>query len=255
MIEIGRLDRITAVIGERGMGKSTLLKMDTRAFQRETGGYVIGHSPNGQIGHEKDITFYDRMDGFRGLERGLFRHPERIHILTQGPVEQMFGFTERLSLAIRKRAWNARRDELDRHGWEGVSWSQKRFNPARPALNGTMAPPVLLLVDEGTSMKRHPSNEQIESLERFLVNARHRHVAFTWSIQSPTNRQWVILEQANRFRIFRYTHQYGATGLMAAGIPKDVAYTVHDLPAFSYYRHDKGPEGLCKYEILPDPKS
>ena len=254
MVEIGRLDRITAVIGERGMGKSTLLKMDTRAFQREAGGYVIGHSPRGQIGADLDITFYDRMDGWRGLERGLFRHPERIHILTQGPVEQMFEFSERLSLAIRKRAWQDRRDELDRHGWNGIARTGG-FNPSRPAIKGTMAPPVLLLVDEGTSMKRHPSNEEIERLERFLVNARHNHIGFTWSIQSPTNRQWVILEQANRFRIFRYTHQYGATGLMAAGIPKEVAYTVHDLPAFSYYRHDKGPEGLCKYEILPFPKS
>lgn len=252
MVEIGKLDRVTAVIGERGMGKSTLLKLDTRAFQREAGGYVIGHSPRGQIGDERDIQFYDSLDGWRGLVKGLFRRPDKIHILTQGPVEDMFALAENLSLAIRKKAFESRRDELERAG-ELDGWP--RFNPNRPALRGTMAPPVLLLVDEGTAMKRHPSNAEIERLERFLVNARHNHIGFTWSIQSPTNRQWVILEQANRFRIFRYTHQYGATGLMAAGIPKEVAYSVNDLPAFTYYRHDKGLNRLGKYEILPSPKT
>jgi hypothetical protein len=246
MLEIGHLDRITAIIGERGMGKSTLTKIDAREFQRQTGGYVIGHSPNGQIGNEPDIKFYDKLEGWNGLVKGMAREPHLIHIMTRGVAEPLIDFADSLSLAIRKKAFS--RVMQGRNIWF------KRFNDARPAEKGTEAPPILVVIDEGTSMKRHPSNAEIERLERFLVNSRHKHVALTWSIQSPTKRQWILLEQANRFRIFRYTHEYGANSIRAAGIPTEVAlYELHDLPRFAYFSLDKGSDKGGSFKVLPPP--
>lgn len=246
MLEIGKLDRITAIIGERGMGKSTLTKLDAREFQRQTGGYVIGHSPNGQIGNEPDIKFYDRLDGWRGLVKGMARDPQLIHIMTRGVAEPLIDFAESLSLKIRHNAF--KQVARERNLWF------KTFNDARPAEKGTKAPPILVIVDEGTSMKRHPSNAEVERLERFLVNSRHKHVALTWSIQSPTKRQWILLEQANRFRIFRYTHEYGANSIRAAGIPKEVALNeLHDLPRFAYFELNKGEDTGGRFKTLPPP--
>jgi hypothetical protein len=235
VIPIGSLDRVTAIVGERGMGKSTLARLDARDFQRSTGGYVIGHSPNGQIGAGDNIAFHDDL---RKLQRGLRRHPEKMHFLAAGPAEPILHFGDALSIAIRRSA--------HRREW-------KRFKETRPAPEGLEAPPLLIVIDEGTSMKRHPSNEETEALERLLVNARHKHLAITWSIQAPTARQWVLMEQANRLRIFRYTHEYGVNSLRAGGIPKDVAYQLRELPRFHYFAMDKGGDDEGNYRRLPDP--
>ncbi len=234
-IEIGTLDRVTAILGERGMGKSTLAKMDAREFQRETGGYVIGHSPNGQIGAADDIAFYDSLEK---LSRGLRKHPGKMHFLAKGAAEPVIHYADSLALAIRRSA--------HRRQW-------KRFREHRPAPPGMMAPPVLVIIDEGASMKRHPNNEELEHLERFLTSARHKHVALSWSIQAPSARQWVLLEQANRFRVFRYTHEWGANAIRAAGIPKEVVDELRDLPRFVYYHQDKADTGSGSFRVLPKP--
>lgn len=218
------------------MGKSTLAKIDAREFRKETGGYVIGHSPNGQIGESKDIAFYNRIDGLFGLGRGLRRHPEMMHFVTTGPAEDILSFADSLALAVRKSA--------HKREW-------RRFNEHRPAPKGLQAPPVLAVIDEGTSMRRHPSNLEIEQLERMLVNARHKHMSITWITQAPTSRQWVLLEQANRIRVFRYTHEYGANALRAAGIRKEIAYDLAQLDPFTYYAYDKGLNKGGRYEMLP----
>lgn len=239
MIPIGSLDWIETIVGERGMGKSTLAILEARDFQRQTGGYVIGHSPNGQIGQVKDVKFYDKMEGWFGLQRGLKRHPELMHFLTTGNAEQLLDFADRLSFSVRKSA----------HRREGV-----RFREHRPAPKGLLAPPVLAVIDEGTSLKRNPSNDEIERLERLLVNARHKHLGLIWSTQAPNSRQWLLLEQSSKIRLFRYSHEWGANGLRAAGIDKDVALRdIKELDRFQYFAKDKANLDEGEFRSLPGP--
>lgn len=237
MIAVGSLDRVTTIIGERGMGKSTFAMLDARAFQRETGGYVIGHSPNGQIGAAPDVAFHDDL---KRLARGLRKRPERIHVLVKGAPEDLIDFGERLALGIRKRAFER-------------SHKFERFRADRPAPRGLLAPPVLVIIDEGVAMRRNPTQAELADLERSLTSARHNHVALTWSSQAPTARQWVLLEQSNRLRVFRYTHEYGANALRAAGIHRDVVPVLRDLPRFSYYRFDKQTPESALFATLPRP--
>lgn len=235
--EIGTLDRVRVIIGERGTGKSTLAKIDAREFQREHGGYVIGHSPNGQIGESPDIEFHDDL---RRLARGIRRHPEKMHFVVQGPAEDVIDYGERLAARVRKSAFER-------------AHPFKRFREHRPAPPGLKAPPVLVVIDEGVSMKRHPSQDELAELERLLTSARHKHFALTWITQAPTARQWVLLEQASGLRAFRYTHEWGQNGIRAAGIPKDVAQGLRDLPRFSYFEIDKQTPEKARYRMLPAP--
>lgn len=234
-LEVGKLDRITVILGERGTGKSTLAWLDARGFQAEFGGYVIGHSPNGQIGQRDDVTFHDSV---KKLAAGLRRHPERQHYVVKGPAEDLIIFGDALALGIRKRAFQR-------------AHPLKRWREDRPMPEGIVAPPVLIIIDEGVAMARHPSNTESERLERFLTSARHKHVGFTWLSQAPTARQWVILEQANRFRIFRYTHEWGGNAIRAAGLDKDALQVVKTMPNFMYYHHDKSDPGGAYFTELP----
>lgn len=234
MIEVGTLDRVTIVLGERGMGKSTLIKHDFDAFRAETGGLIIGHSRNGQIGTEPDIVFHDDVER---LQRGLRRHPAKIHLVTKGPAEPVLAYAEALSLAIRKRAWKR-------------AHPLRPFNPHRPLDAGTLATPVMVLIDEGVAMKRHPSNEEMQRLEEMLTSARHMHLAVTWSIQTPTARQWILMEQGNRFRVFRYVHEWGGNALRAAGIPKEAVEEIRELPRFVYYHRDKFDPRTAGFRVV-----
>lgn len=246
MIPVGSLDRITTIIGERGMGKSTYALLDARSFQRETGGFVLAHSPNGQIGAHPDVVFYDSV---AKLVRGLKKAPGKIHVVAGGPPEELIRFGESMALAIRKRAHERLRAQRANSGGELLP----RFRADRPAPKGMLARPVLVVIDEGVAMKRRPGDLDLADLERMLTSARHNHFAVTWSSQAPTARQWVLLEQSNRLRVFRYTHEYGANALRAAGISKDVVPVLRDLPRFAFYRFDKQAPENAGFEMLPKP--
>lgn len=237
MIPIGTLDRVTAIIGERGVGKSTLAKIDAREFQNDTGGYVIGHSPNGQIGPDSDIEFHSDMEK---LQRALKRRPGVMQIMTRGSPEEVLAYGDALALAIRRKAF--------RREYPLTKWREDR-----PAPIGLAAPPVLVLIDEGVAMKRHPSQDELSQLERLLTSARHKHLAVTWQSQAPTARQWVLAEQANRIRVFRYVHEWGANAIRAAGIPREVIPSLRELPKFLYFEFDKLNPELARYRALPPP--
>lgn len=244
---VGSVDRVTTVIGERGMGKSTYLAhVDAPAFRRELGGFVIGHSPNGQIGSHPSIVFHDSI---RRLGHGLRKAPHLTHVMTRGAPEDLLDYGQALALAVRKRAHERLREREFRGGTRFVP----KFRSDRPAPPGLAAPPVLVQIDEGISMSRRPSSEELAELERLLTSARHSHLAITWSSQAPTARQWVLLEQSNRLRVFRYTHEYGANSLRAAGIHKDVIPTLRDLPRWSYYSFDKQDPHRAAFHLLPKP--
>jgi hypothetical protein len=233
MIEIGALDRVTAVIGERGVGKSTWTKLDARAFQRETGGFVVGHSPRGYIGADADVKMHNTV---AKMTRGLRREPGYIHIVTDDPPELVIEFGRGLALASRKRA---HRD------------ANVKFRENRPAPPGLLAPPVLILIDEGTHLKRGMSSAEIEELQKFLTGARHEHVGMTLLSQAPTTRSWTFQEQANRFRVFRYLHEWGLNAMRAAAIPQEHLQAIRDLPKFRYFRFDKDAPHAARFEKLP----
>lgn len=240
MIEIGTLDRITVMVGEKGVGKSTLAKRDSEDFQRETGGLVIGHSPNGQIGYGDRIAFASTM---RELEKGIRRRPDLQWFLTRGDPQEVIDYGTALSLALRKRAHdrvNATRPLFDR-----IRWREDRPPPF--PIDAT---PVLVVVDEGTSMRRHPTDSEIEALEQLLTSTRHKHLALTFLTQAPTKRLWVTMEQATRFRLFRYTHQWGGNAIRAAGVPQAVVEELPTLPNFVYYASEKIDPHSGRWERL-----
>jgi hypothetical protein len=237
MIEIGSLDRVTAVIGERGTGKSTWAMLDARAFQRETGGFVIVHSPRGQVGRAPDIVMHDTV---KKAARGMRRDPGKIHVVTDDSPEDVIEFARALALASRKRA--------HRDAW--VKWNENR-----PAPPGLRAPPALAVIDEGTALKRGLSSAEIEELQRFLTSARHEHVAVTLLSQAPTARSWAFQEQASRFRVFRYMHEWGLNAIRAAAVPQEHLERIRELPKFHYFRLDKDNPAAAKFERLPDPRA
>lgn len=234
MIEIGSLDRVTAVIGERGTGKSTWAKLDARQFQRETGGYVIVHSPRGQIGRAPDIKMHNTLA--RAARSMKWGDTGYIHVVTDDSPDDVLDYARNLAFASRKRA----------HKDAGERWHDNR-----PAPKGLLAPPVLAVIDEGTALRRGMSNHEIEELQRFLTSARHEHVAVTLLSQAPTARSWTFLEQASRFRVFRYIHEWGLNALRAAAVPQEHLQAIRDLPKFRYFRLDKDAPAQAKFEKLP----
>lgn len=235
MIEIGTLDRLTAVIGERGTGKSTWALLDARAFQRETGGFVIAHSPRGQIGRADDVKMHDTV---RKAARGLRWDPGSIHVVTDDSPEAVIDFARDLAFASRKAA-----HQRENH----------RFRPNRPAPKGLRAPPTLAIIDEGTHLKRGMTNIEIEDLQRMLTSARHDHFALTMLIQSPSARSWAFQEQASRFRVFRYMHEWGLNAIRAAAVPQEWIEGIRNLKKYSYFRMDKSDPEAARFERLPDP--
>ena len=236
MLEIGKLDRITAIIGERGTGKSTLAKYDARAFQRDTGGVVVGHSPNGQIGADRDIEFHDSL---RAMERALRRAPEKMQIVASGAApEEVIAYGSSLATALRRKA----------HERAGL-----KFKPHRPAPRGLYATPVMVVIDEGSELSKASTKADEEWLERILMSARHNHLALSWQIQAPTARNWVLQEQASHFRVFRYMHEWGLNAIRAAAIPKEQLSTIRDLPNFRYFHFDKIAPRSARFRALPVP--
>lgn len=233
MIAIGELDRVTAVVGERGTGKSTWASLDARVFQRETGGFVIAHSPRGQIGAAADVKFHNTV---RRAARAMRWDPGRIHVVTDDPPELVIDYARDLAHGVRKKA----------HKDAG-----HRFRDNRPAPKGLKASPVLVIVDEGTHLKRGMSNHEIEELQKFLTSARHEHIAVTMLTQAPNARAWVYQEQASRFRIFRYLHEWGLNAIRAAAIPQEFLQRIRDLEKFRYFRFDKDSPAMARFERLP----
>lgn len=236
MIEVGKLDRVTAVIGERGVGKSTWAMLDARAFQRETGGVVLVHSPRGQVGRASDVRMHDTT---AKAMKALRWDPGSIHVVTDDSPESVVDATRDLALAFRRRA----------HKDAG-----EKFRENRPAPLGLKAPPALAIIDEGTHLKRGMTNGEIEDLQKFLTSARHEHVAVTLLSQAPSARSWTYQEQASRFRVFRYMHEWGLNSIRAAAVPKDAIDRIRDLPKFKYFRLDKDAPDRARFELLPPPR-
>lgn len=237
MIEIGSLDWTTFVVGEKGVGKSTWLKLDALGFQRRTGGFVLIHSPRGQIGTAPYIVMSDNVDKLR---KALRRHPDKIHVVTDGDPETVVDYGVDLAYALRKRAHDQQ-------------WPPLRFRDNRPAPKGLKATPVSIVIDEGTHMAKGITRDEQAALEKFLTSLRHSHIAMTMAIQAPTARAWVFAEQASRFRLFRYMHEWGLNSVRAAAIDQEVIEVMREIPKFTYYAFDKDTPEKAGWHRLPDP--
>jgi hypothetical protein len=247
MIPIGTLDDITAIVGERGVGKSTKAIFDVDDFRARTGGIILGHSPNGQIGDAPDIRFYDSI---RDMAKGLRKEPAMKHFVVSGASpEDVIDYARLLSLSLRR---------------EGHKLAGHKFNAHRPAPKGTYATPIKVVVDEGTHLDTKDkiakaedggpaSTRETKELEKFLTSARHEHIALTWLIQAPTARSWRFMEQSNRFFVFRYVHEWGGNALRAAGLPQDEVVKVRTLPKFRYLQWFKDDPTRISYKDLPEP--
>lgn len=237
MIPIGELDDVVSAFGAKKTGKSTWVLREARLFQRTTGGYVVGHSPNGQIGSAPDVVF---SRDTRELTARLHRDPGKIHIVTTGAPEEVLAYARSLARAIRKKA---------------VKKAGHRFDPDRPAPAGVLAAPVLVIYDEGIAMADVVSREDSMDFQKFLTSTRHEHMAFYFLNQAPSKRAWMISEQSRRVILFRYLHEWGANSIRAAGFPQDVVMSARELPRFQYYVFDTDKPGKITRHRLPAPKS
>lgn len=251
MIEIGTLDMLHVLFGEKKTGKSTLAKLQSTYFQRSTGGFVIGHSPNGQIGWAPDIEFHDSLTS---LDRGVRKRPAMKHFLADGGTpEDVIDYGRALALALRK---------------QGHKKAGEKFHPHRPAKPGVLAAPVLTIVDEGTHTQqvdtkwRKPGDDdgsigviEKRELEKLLTSLRHENLAIIYLIQTPTARAWIYTEQATAAFTFRYSHEYGRNAIRAAGfIPKEEMPAIALLPNFEYYQFEKSNPWAAGYRKLPPPE-
>lgn len=237
-VEIGSIDRITAVLGLRGVGKSTFAVADTLEFNREVGGaYMIGHSPGARLpmklpdGRVSPITWHDDISS---LEKGLRRNTDRMHILVTGEPEEVIDFGRRLSLSLRRTA---------------VRQAGHKFKENRPIPDGVKAPPIIILVDEGTAMREQMTREEKRQWKIFLTGARHEHIALTWLIQSPTAKNWILMEQSNRIVTFRYVHEWGLNAIRAAGVDKDDLTSIRELPDFEHFEFEFEGERLADKRV------
>ena len=236
MIEIGSLDRLTSVIGLRGMGKSTWLVGDAIAAQRDLGAIVLGHSPGARLpsrlpdGTDARIVYHSDL---RSIERGLRRRDgtAQMHVLAAGEVDDLIGYARALSRAMRRRA---------------VTAAGYRYRDDRPTPDGVKATPIHVMVDEGSALRDWPrKSAQQRDWQIFLTGLRHEHMSLTWSIQSPTMRSWVLLEQSNRVVVFRYLHRWGLDALQATGmVPRDDLPRIRTLPQFRHLDYGYAGRGV-----------
>ena len=244
MIEIGELDDVTSVFGAKKTGKSTWVLREARHFQRTTGGYVIGHSPNGQIGAFPDVEFSRDV---RELSSRIRRRPEKIHIVTTGSPEDVLEYGRAMALSIRARA-------VKQH-FKDQGKMFARFKPDEPAPRGVMAPPTLVIYDEGIAMQENPSREESMDFQKFLTSTRHEHMAFYFLNQAPSKRAWMIAEQSRRVICFRYLHEWGANSIRAAGVPQETVKSLRELPRFEYLVFDSDKPGEITRHRLPAPNT
>ena len=228
-VEIGKLDEIHAIFGVRGSGKSTFMVMLSHELRTHYGGYFIGHSPGARLptklpdGKDSLISWHDSI---KGMERGLQRTPERIHIMVDGDPEEVVEYGRAIAHATRKRA-------VEKAGF--------RFRDNRPVPPGVMAEPTFVLIDEGVLIddaQKGNIRKVDKEWERFLTGARHEHVGLLWGIQRPTSKNWALTEQATQIHVFHYSHEWGLNSLRAAGVPREEIAKISSLPKYQHVTYN-----------------
>lgn len=223
---VGEFNHLEASVGARGMGKTTWQEHRAWTLQRQSGGYVIGHSLGARLtrklpdelgGALLPIVYYTTLDK---LERGLRRHPAKWHILAPplavdgnevsasqalATADELLKFATRLSNAVRKAAWNK-------------VYPFKVWGP-NVEYKGVHAPPVIVIIDEGIAIDSAGPSRKDENkwFLQFLYSLRHYHIALLYAIQDSTARSWRVLEQATRIFVFAIRHEWALNCMRAAG--------------------------------------
>lgn len=239
-VPIESLDRLTAMFGERGTGKSTELVLDAMRFQREVrGGYVIMHSPDARLpmklpdGSRSPIEWHDSVKDLEGW-RGLSRRPHLIHVVVGGDPEPVIDYGRRLAKAIKIRAIKrAGFHYRDKRPIPMIETEQQSRRAGQPIGEKVAAEPVYVGIDEGTAIQ-HASkgSDELHNWQVFLTGLRHENMALTWSIQSPNARNYAFIEQANIFITYRYMMEWGLNTLRARGVPAEDLQIIAGLPNY-----------------------
>lgn len=236
-VPIGDVDRLKAVIGERGVGKSEWMIQDVRAFHKEVaGGYAIIHSPSARLpetlhdGTDSLITWHESVKSLESHRIGIAKNPERTHVVVSDEPEPVIEYARNLSKAVRRSA-------IEKAGF--------RFREKRPVPidkntgERVAAEPVYIGIDEGTALKQmKKGSDDLRNWEIFLTGLRHENVALTWSIQSPNARAYLLIEQASDIVAFRYGHEWGLNSVRARGLSMDEIRLIAAQKKFQF-RHYK----------------
>jgi hypothetical protein len=218
-IPIGTFNHVEVVIGLRGYGKSTYCVDRALELQRESGGYVIGHSLGARLpkelpdGTKVPIHYYENLDK---LSRGLKRHPQEMHILATGDADVLLRFARDLSSALRKRAWRR------------VHGIIRRWSPMSN-MDSIRCRPIIVVFDESVALtmnlgKAGARGEDNKYFKEAIYSARHEHIAYLFQIQDMNALGPSLQTQATNYIVFHTEHQWSLNAIRGAGAtPEQIA--------------------------------
>jgi hypothetical protein len=240
---VGEWNHLEASVGARGMGKTTWQLSRAWTLQRESGGYVIGHSLGARLtkqlpaelgGHVLPIKYHTTL---ASLEKGLRWSPQKWHILAPplaadgntvsagqalATADALLQFSARLSNAVRRNAW-------------------KKVHPFRVwhsnvDYEGVHCPPVIVVIDEGIAIESAGPSRREDNrwFLQYLYSLRHYHIALLYAIQDGSARSWRVLEQATRIFVFAIRHEWALMCMRVAGATKDELYQIRHLTKWEH---------------------
>lgn len=222
---IGSWDHLECFLGLRGYGKSTLLVERAMDLAHMAGGaYMVGHSLGARLpvrlpdGTEPPISYHKDV---AGVEKGVRSDAARMHVAVSGPADDVIQLGRRLSLEIRERAWKELHGRLSPYSLER-------------RMDGIPAVPVIVAIDEGVAIEGAGKKDVEQWFREWVYSLRHEHTALLYSIQSPTGRNWLLLEQATTVHVFRIRHEWALNALRAAGAPPELIAAAPKLPKYKH---------------------
>ncbi len=232
-VPIGEFNCIELILGNRGNGKTTYAidKAMTLAFA--TGAYVIGHSLGARFpdklpdGTRVPIDYYPSI---QKLDAGIRERPNRIAVLVGGDGDAVIRYARELSIGIRKRAY-----------YRELGYARMVFAPWTPMrqMNGIVARPVIVIIDEGVALSMNLGKTGAKSVENkefreAIYGARHEHIGYLFQIQDPNAIGAALQTQATRYVVFRLDHQWALNAVIGMGATREDIAEIRDLERFEY---------------------
>lgn len=218
--KIGEWDHLEVFLGLKGYGKSTEMVSRAMELDAEASGtsIVVGHSLGARLpiklpdGTPVPVVYHETIEA---LERGVRRDPNQFHVLVQGSADPVIQYARELSKSLRK----------DAYGWRWKSTTR---------MDGIRVPPIIVMVDEGIAIdaaSRKPKEDDRWFAE-WILSLRHEHIALLYAIQSPTGRNWILMEHATLFHVFRIRHRWAQEAIRAAGAEDVDVERMRKLPHY-----------------------
>lgn len=232
-IPIGELNCIELVLGNRGQGKSTYCIDRAMTLSYATGAYCIGHSLGARFPEklpDGTVTPIDYYSSIEKLDKGLKSRPNRIAVLVGGDGDSLLRYARALSASIRKRAYYAEN-----------GYALAIFKPWSPLskMNGIVARPVIVIIDEGVAMTMNlgkTSTKNVESKEfrEAIYGARHEHIGYLFQIQDPQAVGAALQTQATRYVVFHMEHQWMLNAVISMGATREDIAEIKTLDIGEY---------------------